>query len=114
MLKYIGMVIFAALITMGNTACQTSFDTTKIDAAIHSQLPRACSLATTGFNTFKDIVESGSIKVNANLVRNVNAAYAGVWEICQNPNEANAASALVSIGRAYAVITAAIKASKGA
>ena len=113
MLKYIGMVLVAAVLSMG-ASCQSSFDTTKIDAAIHSQLPRACQLAATGFNTFKDIVETGTIKVSANLVRNVNAAYAGVWEVCQNPNEATAASSLVAVGRAYAVITSAIKSAKGA
>lgn len=81
--------------------------TGSIDTAIKANLPRTCGLIETTHAVFLAASVSGNIKTST--IRKEQAAYDGAALICADPQNVNAANALVLAATAYATISLALK-----
>lgn len=99
-MKSVALIVAACLAL---SACQT----TDLDQAVSRSLPKACAALDSAFVAFTAVAAAGTIK--ARTVAKVNAAFAGVAVVCEDPANATAADALVRVIAASAIVAAALK-----
>lgn len=99
-MKTVALIVAACLAL---SACQT----TKLDDAVSKSLPKACAALDTVYVAFA--AAAAAEAVSARTVRKVEAAYAGVAIVCDDPASATATDALVRVIAASAVVAAALK-----
>ncbi len=100
-------LIIASAVGLALSACTT---TSSIDAALQKNLPASCKVADTAHATFLAVSMTG--KVSPRTAAKELAAYEGVKIICADPEHVTTATALVTVARAYVVITSALKEAK--
>lgn len=99
-MKSVALIVAASLAL---SACQT----TDLDHAVSKSLPKACAALDSAFVAFSAVAVTGAVKDQT--VAKVEAAYAGVAIVCEDPAHATATDALVRVIAASAIVAAALK-----
>ena len=102
------MKVIASIIAMclALAACTP----TTVDTAIQQNLPKACATAAVAHEAFVAVSASGTIK--ASTINKEAAAWSGIQIVCADPANTNAATALVRVATAYAIIAQALREAK--
>lgn len=105
---HLAMAASLVLSAVSLSACQT----TSVDAAIETNLPKVCSALGIAHTAFSAVALTGKLK--ASTVSKEAAAHAGVETICADPSHTTVIGAVVLVANAYAVVSAALQEAKTA
>ncbi|MDE1991679.1 MAG: cell wall anchor protein [Rhizobiaceae bacterium] len=102
----------ALLLAMAAGVALSGCQTTSVDTAIETNLPKVCAALETAHTAFSAVALTGKIKVST--VAKEAVAYAGVETICADPSHTTVIGAVVLVAQAYATVTAALQEAKSA
>lgn len=104
-------IAIACIAALALSSCTTT-GASKVDLAIQKNLPKACDALNVSYIAFSAVAAAGSLKPAT--IDKVNAAFAGVQIVCDDPAKATVATALIKVLQASIVVTAALKEAKAA